>query len=385
MQIVSTDEWDPEFFASFNAIHAKLYGADPWVLNESVSDLAQLFGPTSDFAKDYYWRAWIAIERQEPTARLIACCHKHGATKFVSVGFLECLQDLDVAAKLFNAAEVWAQQRSDQQDCELRWPIQGHFFNGYRAPLHTNNRPPFLGEPHIPTQHIELVERLGYRLTERWETLELKRLDASQKLQHIWSRVEKRWAQEEITIRGIRPDHWQEELALLHEMFHESFDAMPNFTPISESLFYQQFESFKHFADPDLALIAERNGRAEAFVIGYFDPMPAIAKHQARMAGAFGKVPGFSLLSQLLMLKQLKSTNTNLLIPYIGKRASATAPWIVGALGYELHKRLGKRNIETAKICYLSERSAVRRSLPNTYEVVGEYGLYQKTISLAAG
>lgn len=380
LRLISIDSWDEDFFKLFISLQHQIYEADSWVLLEDSDDFYNFL---ELFSRKNWWRAWIAIDNTgRARSRLVASFPKDKKASFVSLGYFEARDKNSGADLLFEKSLNWAVEFKSK-DCpidQMKWPIQGNFFNSYRINKKDFGRPPFLGEPNFPLFYHDLVKAAGFSEIESWKTIEIDKPQADKAFGGMWKRSQRRWHKEGMSIRSFNDQNWDSELSLLHHMFHDSYSEMSDFSPMSKEQFIKVYKPFRHFIDPNLVLIAERHGVPEAFLISYFDPMPALANHQKRIQGYWARFPGGKLMSRLLMGAQLGKSNTRLLVPYIGKTKEAKAPWIVGALGYELFQRATKRGVDRAQICYIGEGSGTMLSLPKQYNTVGEYGLYGKSI-----
>lgn len=74
-----------------------------------------------------------------------------------------------------------------------------------------------------------------------------------------------------LVIRGMDAGNYDDELKRIHALSLKSFAGNFLYTPLSESAFVGSYRKVKDYVDPDLVLLAERDGKLCGFVFGIVD------------------------------------------------------------------------------------------------------------------
>ena len=183
-------------------------------------------------------------------------------------GFLEYRDDPEAAAALLDAAEAWGRSRG----CvELYGPFNLDYENAYGVLVEGRDRPPALLCGHSPAYYLPTMERLGFEPA-RGDNLAFEvRLDKPvpdrDRLSRLaqWSRLRRGY-----TIRGSDFSRFEEEVDRVHDLLNRSLAHLPGFIGWERSAVRDLLAPFRRFADPDLILFAEKDGKT----VGFFPAVP---------------------------------------------------------------------------------------------------------------
>ena len=183
-------------------------------------------------------------------------------------GFLEYRDDPDAARALLDAAEAWGRSRG----CvELYGPFHLDYENAYGVLVEGRDRPPALLCGHSPPYYLPTMERLGFEPA-RGDNLAFEvRLDRSvpdrERLARLadWSRRRRGYAS-----RGADFSRFEEEVDRVHDLLNRSLAHLPGFIGWERSAVRALLAPFRRFADPELVLFAEKEGKT----VGFFPAVP---------------------------------------------------------------------------------------------------------------
>jgi len=188
-------------------------------------------------------------------------------------GFFEVLEDYAAAERLLDTACAWLKERGMSL-------IRGPYNFG------TNDRPgvliggadcpPVVLAAHTPPYYKEFLERYGmekYADSYAWRA---KRSQIGEELQNVPQEIfrvaEVARQASNVTIRKLRMENWDEDVATAAYLFNTTLSRYRDFVPMSEEQFRRLAEGFRPLLDPDLALFAEIEGKAVGFAVAIPDP-----------------------------------------------------------------------------------------------------------------
>jgi GNAT superfamily N-acetyltransferase len=69
------------------------------------------------------------------------------------------------------------------------------------------------------------------------------------------------------TVRKVRLEDWDREVAVIRFLFNTTMEQIPDAVPLSEAEFRRFADDMRPFLDPELALVAEIEGKAVGFCL----------------------------------------------------------------------------------------------------------------------
>lgn len=216
------------------------------------------------FFKHGKWQAWVAYKNNQPVGRISAQVdslhqHHHGENTG-HFGSMECINDSDVFSELMRQAEQWLAARhihyvsgpfahSINQEC-------GILVDGF-------DTPPVVMMPHSPEWYGELLEQQGYQpikdLLAYWVKVDFETPRVMQMLIRKYSK--------QIQLRPLNRKNFQQEIALLRDIFNDAWSNNWGFIPFTEAEFDELGSSLRLFVQDDFIQIAEVNGVPAAFMV----------------------------------------------------------------------------------------------------------------------
>ena len=229
-------------------------------------------------------QTFLALRDGEPVGRIAAilnhASNRHFDEQRGYWGFFESIDDAAVAGPLFDAARGWLAERGISS---VRGPTNpsmnyecGLLIDGFDMP------PTFL-MPYNPPYYQRLIESYGWVKTQDLFTFvgsvdQLATLDP--KLKRIWEGANERF---NINVRPIDKRRFKEEITLFLNIYNRSMASMWGFVPLTEEEIKRMASELKMLILPQLALVAEVDGKPVGSVFGMPDYNPRIKKIDGRL------------------------------------------------------------------------------------------------------
>jgi GNAT superfamily N-acetyltransferase len=218
-------------------------------------------------------------------------------------GMFESIDDVDVAAALFDAAGSWLRDRGRT---EVMGPIDystnyvcGLLIDGFQ-------HPPTLLTAHNPPYYAPLIERCGFSKAKDWYAWWFSEYpEPAARLRKI---AQARAHKEKVTIRPIDLKQIAAEGQRIRDVYNQAWEQNWGFVPFTEAEAEHMAHELKPLIVPKGTLIAEVGERPIGFVIGVPDINVALRKINGRLT-TFGLPIGL-----LKLLDHLKRTRTGRLI-----------------------------------------------------------------------
>ncbi|RIK78139.1 MAG: N-acetyltransferase [Planctomycetota bacterium] len=265
------------------------------------------------FYDDAQSQAFLATRGGEVCGRILALVnHAHNRyydEKRGFFGFFETVDDPAVAHGLFDAACDWLRS---QGMTAVRGPVNpslnyecGLLTEGFDSPptfMMTYNKPFYGG----------LIESYGFEKAQDLYAYSghvdmLKSLD--KKLAFVVQEAAERF---HIKVRPFDPKRFKQELAAFLHIYNESLVGTWGFVPLSEAEGEHMGKGLKHLIVPELAILAEIDGRIVGSTFGLLDYNPRIKAMDGRLF-PFGFL---KLLFGRRKIKRVRLLSTNVLPEY---------------------------------------------------------------------
>ncbi len=184
-------------------------------------------------------------------------------------GFFEVLKDAEASQKLFETAETWAKERGHTA---LRGPAQfsindecGLLVDGF------NDRPRIL-MTYNPPYYMDMIEKSGYKYA---RDLWAYKLGVEEFMKNIGDRLDKLTTRimerKNITIRTINKKRFADEVEKVKVLFNNAWSKNWGFIPFTDAEIDKLAEELFAIIDPDLVLIAEKDGKTVGFSLTLLD------------------------------------------------------------------------------------------------------------------
>ncbi len=224
------------------------------------------------------WQAWMAIRAGVPVGRITAQIDRLHRERYGPdtghFGLLEALDDPEIFAGLFQAAESWLRERgaravtgpfnlSINQECGLL--VEGF------------SRPPMVMMPHGRPWYAGHVQTLGYKpmkdLLAYWVRTDFNP-------PRVMASLLRRYGPT-VQLRTLRRDCMQEEMEILRDLFNDAWSGNWGFVPFTRAEFAEIGASLRLLVPDDFVQIAELDGEPVAFAAA----LPNINESAADLSG----------------------------------------------------------------------------------------------------
>ena len=252
----------------------KLYRGNPYYVpaleNGEIKDFTE--NPTVKFCKYKLWLAWRDGNIVGRIAGIInSNCNEHWRQQRVRFGWIDFIEDLEVARALINTVEQWGRENGMK---EIHGPCgfsnmdkQGMLVEGFEELI------PIAGVYNY-SYYPEILEQLGYAKDVDWIQYEM---NASQpvpdSVERISDMICKRY---HVTLKTFKKN--KEILPYAHKFFHalnNSFKDIYNFIPLTGEEIDYQIKKYFPLLRPDLMnLVVDQNDD----IVGFALCMPSFTK-----------------------------------------------------------------------------------------------------------
>jgi GNAT superfamily N-acetyltransferase len=267
----------------------QVYKGDPNWVPPLISERLEYLNPVTGL---FYRHADVALfiaRRGRDTVGTIAAFVDHCRTEHLGraeggFGFFEVIEDYTVAERLLDTACEWLRARDMST---VRGPTS---FTANDCPgvlVEGADCPPVMLEAHTPPYYKDFLERYGMEKENDLFAWRAFRAQIGEELKNIPPQlarvadVARKVAN--VTIRKIRMDKWDEEIATAHYLFDITLRHLPDHIPMTEAEFRHFADQMRPFLDPDLALVAEFDGRPVGFCIAIPDVNRALIHLNGRL------------------------------------------------------------------------------------------------------
>lgn len=250
-----------------------IYRNDPLWVPPLLSERTKTIDPKRGlFFKDGYADLFIAWRHGKPIGT-IACAEDTSASKAkgygdCTIGFFECVEDYEVAEKLFKQAEDWARAHRlhniigtynlDREDS------RGILIEG-------RDRPPTSYCGHNPPYYQAFFERYGFQKYIGDGLAYMIELDLENpEIMHLMKLADRIRQRKKITVRGANLKDVDGEIDRIVDLQNRGLSHMSDYTPYTRSSIEQMILPMLDIVDPDLVLFAEVDGKA----VGWFPGVP---------------------------------------------------------------------------------------------------------------
>jgi len=251
----------------------------PHLISERKAFFDQSKNPFFEHARAKYF---LALENGKPIGRIAGIVNdlhnQFHDEKTGFFGFLDCIDDPDIAEGLLQSAEDYVRNEGMEL---IRGPMNfstndevGLLIDGF------DSLPTFM-MPYNPPYYIPLYEKLGLK---KAKDLIAFYLDDSNPMSERWLKiVEKMKNRSRIKIRTINLKDFEAELEIIRKIYNSAWSKNWGFVPMTEEEFLHTADDFKKLIDPDLVFIAFVDDEPAGFILGLPDYNPIFKKMNGRL------------------------------------------------------------------------------------------------------
>jgi hypothetical protein len=292
----------------------RIYRDDPCWMPPLVMSQEELLGfrphPFYERSKS---RSFLATRGGRDVGRITAIVNQGHIDRYQEqrgfFGFFECDDDPAAAKALFEAAKGWLRSQGMQS---VRGPTNPSLNYECGLLIEGFETPPFFMMTHNRPYYGKLVEENGFGKIEDlyafWgKTSMLSSLDS--KLGTMVEGVKERFG---VKVRPLDRSRFDAEVRMFLEVYNSSLGGTWGFVPLSPGEVKHMAASLKHLIVPELALVAEVDGKPIGTVFCLLDYNPRIKAINGRLF-PFGFL---KLLWNKRGIKRMRAISTNVVPEY---------------------------------------------------------------------
>lgn len=328
------------------------YAGDPNWIPPLLMDQKGLVGfSRHPFYKDAEVQTFLAFRDGRPCGRVAAILnHAHNRFHHENrgfFGFFESTDDPAVAEGLFAAFRAWFAERGIRQ---LRGPCNPSLNYECGLLIQGFDTPPYFMMTYNKPYYGRLIEGCGFAKCQDmfayWgRATMLAQLDP--KVTRMAELAAERF---NVRLRPMDRKRFRQELATFLDLYNQSLGSTWGFVPLSAAEIHHMGGQLKQMIVPDLALIAEADGKPVGAVFGLLDYNPRIKLIRGRLF-PFGFI---RLLRNRRAIKRMRIISANVVPEY--------QRWGIGlVLVTGLIPRVLEWGIEEAEMSWVLESNTLSR------------------------
>ncbi len=251
-------------FKQFYTVCWKMYHDDPYWVAPFWRELRDFFTVRNPFWTHAEAQLFIAYDHGEPVGRIAAIIDHlyHEQNKKIGYfGFFECIDNYDIASRLFTAAEKWLKSHGITH---MRGPINGRIDIGCGFLYKGFNQTPFILGSYSPKYYVDFAERYGMQ---KCRDLVSYHLDLTKPIPESVKETAEQVAKNNLTIRGFNRLRADREIKWWIPLMMEQFSNHWGYVNVPEKEVRMRFgvKQARWFVDSKLFLIVEINGKPISF------------------------------------------------------------------------------------------------------------------------
>jgi GNAT superfamily N-acetyltransferase len=292
----------------------RLYKDDPCWMPPLIMSQEELLGFRSHpFYEKSRSRSFLATRGGRDVGRITALVNAGHIERYHEqrgfFGFFECEDDTEASQALFAAARDWLH---GQGMTSIRGPVNPSLNYECGLLIEGFDTPPFFMMTHNRPYYARLVEAAGFGKIEDlyafWGRLSmLEGLDS--KLGVMVEGVKERFG---VRVRQLDRSRFAEEVRMFLDIYNSSLGGTWGFVPLTSGEVDHMAASLKHLIVPELALVAEVDGKPIGTVFCLLDYNPRIKAIDGRLF-PFGFL---RLLWNKKAIKRMRAISTNVIPEY---------------------------------------------------------------------
>jgi len=282
-------------------------------------------------------------------------------------GFFECIDDTEVAEKLFKTAEAWSRARDLTA---LRGPANfssndtwGFLSEGFDAS-------PVIMMPYNPPYYLDLAVKTGFEKTKQLYAYSFNRdMPIPERFVTF---AEKQLKDPNLTFRKIDLKDFDNEVERIREIYNEAWEANWGFVPMTREEFVHLAKDLRSAVDPEIAYIVEVNGETAGFSLSLPD-------YNQILKQINGRLFPFGIIKLLLNKKKVNGIRVVTLgVRKKFQKKRGLAP----TLYYETYTRGKKRGYAVGEFSWILEDNLLmNRALEGLgSKLYKKYSIYEKPL-----
>lgn len=289
-------------FKKFVQFQYDLYRDDRLWVPYLKSEVNYLFSPKNPFWQHAERKIFLAKQGKEVVGRIVAIVDdelvKFRKDREGVFGFYESINDGEVAAALYGAAEGWLREKkmrtlvgpmnpSTNEEC-------GFLLEGF-------DTPPYIMMTHTPPYYIDLAQGCGYDKAMdmyAW-MMDVSKSDIA-RLKRVADAARRRWP--ELEIRHVDIKKFDEEVQLVRKIYNCAWEDNWGFVPATEAEFDDVAKRLKSLLVPELVWVAFVKGEPAGFLMA----IPNYNEVLAKMGGSMNPISVIKFMTGKRKIKGIR-------------------------------------------------------------------------------
>jgi hypothetical protein len=269
IEVIEVDS--PRRLNDFIMLPFKMYKDEPHWVAPLISERKSFFNKEKNpFYRGAKTKLFLAEKDGEIVGRIATCVNfnhnEYHQEKVGFFGFFECIDDIEVASKLFKVAMITLKAEGMEK---MRGPTNfstnheiGFLIEGFEYPPTVMN--PY-NKPYLP----KLAEKFGLKKVMDLNAFKISRdIPISERQVALVNKIRER---NRIQIRAVDMSKFDDEVKLINGIYNQAWSRNWGFVPMPEDEFFYMAKDLKQIIDPELALIAFVGGEPAGFSLAVPD------------------------------------------------------------------------------------------------------------------
>ncbi len=293
----------------------EIYRNDPLWIPPLLVDEKGLLGYGKDpFYDENEVKTFLACKDGKPVGRIAAILNVGHLKRYNDgvgfFGFFESINDQDVADALFESATNWLKEKG----CKVvRGPMNPSMNHTVGLLIDGFDSSPFFMMTYNPKYYVQLVERAGFVKSQDmysfWGKVDMLP-KVRQRFLHTAEMIQERF---DVKIRPLNKKRFTEDYEMFLDIYNRSLTNTWGFVPLSEREIKTMAASLKLLMIPELAIVAEMDGKPVGATFCLPDYNPRIKAINGRLF-PFGFIK--LLRKREEAIKRIRIISTNVLPEY---------------------------------------------------------------------
>ena len=373
LEIIPLGQTPPEV-RRFLKVPYPVYAGDPHWVAPLLMDVEKVFTPRNPLFEHAEMQLWVARRNGRDVGRIAGILEQlHNKThddRAAFFGFFECVEDPEVADRLFSAVAEWARRRSMNR---LLGPMNPTTNDECGLLVEGFDRPPVFMMTYNPRYYATLVESAGFSKAKDLLAYDFDLGNTPMsRFERIWSKFQKR--EPGIRIEPVLKKTLEAQLTQIQRVYNEAWEKNWGFVPMTDAEIHFMATRLKPLLVEGLTQIALKGDEPVGFLLASSDFNEGLQPLKGRLLS-----PGlFKALPYLLQWKVPQYCR----VLTLGVKASYRGRGIEAAMlthGLRTGFRLGFKRVESSWI--LEDNIAVQRVIELFGgQVYKRYRLYEKAL-----
>ncbi len=272
----------PRQLKEFFGLAYRLYRDDPNWVAPLLSDQKKLLDPKRHPFFEHAQMTRLLARRQGRVVGRICAIDNRAHVEYWKepmgfFGFFECENDPEAAQALLDAAAGWLKSRGMNF---MRGPMNPSTNETIGTLIEGFDSPPVVMMTYNPPYYPALLEGAGLKKVKDVYAYKLTKADIPERLVRIGAQIRERL---KITVRPLDVKNLKQEIEQVRSIYNAAWSRNWGFIPMTSAEFDHIAHDLKQLLDPELAFIAEAEGRPVGFSLALPDINVALKHIKGRL------------------------------------------------------------------------------------------------------